>query len=469
MFTKHALFVFASALASGAALAASPAHTHASPQSVEIHQSEAPDLWTGKGVGIGGVLFPSLNLTTAFGTSTADDPADLAVGHHDPDREGWTIQNVEFSLEARLGEHVHAFVLYAAKVDLDDHWDDHFEEYYLTIEKLPGDLRLRAGRFYTVFGFQNNRHPHEFDWADQYLMNGRFMGDDALTVYGGEFSLPLPWSLPAGWSDRLTVSMGAVPDAEEHEHAHGHREGAEEPEFEPEGALLQDWLANIDYTARYDYSENHRFTAGVSVAFGENNFERNTQLYGLHVEYRWSENGPDEEGRWFAWRTEFALRHFGARSSTDETHLHAEEEHLHASAEEEAHEEEIHEEEAHGEEEEHHEAHEEDHEEGEEHEAEPSRSRRRDFTDVGLYTTVMYGWSKRVALQARAEWVSGTDEAGLDERWRLSPGITWRPTERLDLLVRAQYNFDHSSAFGDEHSVWTQFVVGWGGSHDHVH
>jgi hypothetical protein len=462
MFTKRTLLLFAFSIFACAAEGASPDHGHAHHGTVENRQDH-PNLWTGEGIGIGGVLFPSVNFTTAFGASTADDPASLAVGHHDPDRDGWTIQNVEFSLEARLGEHVRAFALYAAKIDLDDHWDDHFEEYYLTVEKLPGDLRLRAGRFYTVFGFQNNRHPHEFDWADQYLMNGRFIGDDPLTVYGGEVSLPLPWSMPAGWSDRLTFSMGAVPDAEEHEHAHGHGEGEEEPEFEPEGALLQDWLANVNYTARYEYSENHRFTAGVSAAFGENNFERNTQIYGVHLEYRWSENGPGDDGRWFAWRTEFALRRFGARSS-GELHLHEEEEDGHAAEDGSEAE---HGEEGHGEDEDH------DTHEGEEHDAEPEpepgRSRRRDFTGVGFYTTLMYGWNQSVALQARAEWVSGTDEAGLDERLRLSPGITWRPTERLDLLVRAQYNFDHSSAFGDEHSVWTQFVIGWGGGHQHEH
>jgi hypothetical protein len=183
---RNALIPLVLSLALGDAVAKSGGHDHAQPPMIDGEDSSRSNLWTGEGVGIGGVLFPSANFTTAFGASTADDPASLAVGHHDPDRDGWTIQNVEFSIEARVGEHVRAFALYAAKIDLDDHWDDHFEEYYLAIEELPGNLRLRAGRFYTVFGFQNNRHPHEFDWADQYLMNGRFIGDDALTVYGGE-------------------------------------------------------------------------------------------------------------------------------------------------------------------------------------------------------------------------------------------------------------------------------------------
>jgi hypothetical protein len=49
------------------------------------------------------------------------------------------------------------------------------------------------------------------------------------------------------------------------------------------------------------------------------------------------------------------------------------------------------------------------------------------------------------------------------------PASSERPTDCLDLLVRAQYNFDHSPSFGSEHSVWTQFVIGWGGEHHHDH
>ena len=421
---------------------------------------DAPNWWTGENVSLGGALFPSLNFTSAFGTSSAENPALLAVGHHDPDRKGWTIQNVEFGLAVKFGEHVSAFGLYAAKINLDDHWDDHFEEYYLTIDQLPGDVRIRGGRLYTVFGLQNDRHPHEFDWVDQYLLNGRFIGEDALTIYGGEVSSPLPWTLPAGWTDRLTASFGAVPDVDEHAHDPGSVEH-DEPEFEPEGALAEDWLANVDYTARYEHSENHRLSAGVSVAIGKNNYKRNTQVYGLHLEYRWSENGHEEPGRWFTWRTEVALRHFWARTSGHNLESHVSQETEQAELHDLGHENELEHEKlaAGGEQVER---------QNENGTPEISRSLQRNFTDLGVYSTVMYGWSKRVAVQARAEWVSGTDAAGIDERWRLSPGVTWRPADRFNLLIRAQYNYDYSSSFDSEHSVWTQFVLNWGGD-EHVH
>ena len=96
--------------------------------------------------------------------------------------------------------------------------------------------------------------------------------------------------------------------------------------------------------------------------------------------------------------------------------------------------------------------------------AHPARTRG-NFTDAGLYSTLIYGFSDALAVQFRAEYVSGVDKAGLDERWRLSPGITWRPSSRFDVQLRAQYNFDQSSAFGEEHTVWTQVKIGWGGGH----
>ncbi|HET6406940.1 MAG TPA: hypothetical protein VFG14_03585, partial [Chthoniobacteraceae bacterium] len=166
-------------------------------------------------------------------------------------------------------------------------------------------------------------------------------------------------------------------------------------------------------------------------------------------------------GRWFTWRTEVALRHFWARTSGHNLESHVSQETEQAELHDLGHENELEHEKlaAGGEQVER---------QNENGTPEISRSLQRNFTDLGVYSTVMYGWSKRVAVQARAEWVSGTDAAGIDERWRLSPGVTWRPADRFNLLIRAQYNYDYSSSFDSEHSVWTQFVLNWGGD-EHVH
>jgi hypothetical protein len=58
--------------------------------------------------------------------------------------------------------------------------------------------------------------------------------------------------------------------------------------------------------------------------------------------------------------------------------------------------------------------------------------------------------------------VSGVAQAGLSERWRISPGIMWHPSTKLPIRCKLQYNYDHSPGLGDEHSVWAQFNLKWG-------
>ena len=60
------------------------------------------------------------------------------------------------------------------------------------------------------------------------------------------------------------------------------------------------------------------------------------------------------------------------------------------------------------------------------------------------------------------EDVSGSDAAGLDERWRTSPAITWRPSKKLPVLFKLPYNCAHSPQFDDEHSIRAQFSLPWG-------
>jgi len=42
-----------------------------------------------------------------------------------------------------------------------------------------------------------------------------------------------------------------------------------------------------------------------------------------------------------------------------------------------------------------------------------------------------------------------------NDRWRLSPNLTWYPSEYSKL--RLQYNYDDRADIGVDHSVWFQF------------
>jgi hypothetical protein len=406
------------------------------------------DLWSGQGVSIGKILIPELSVMTAFGGSTAEDGS-LAVGHHDPDRDGVTFQNIEFSLSANIGRHAYFFTTYAAKIDLDDRWADELEEYYISIGALPWDSRIKLGRFYTHFGFQNRLHPHDFTFVDQYLTAGRLLGEDNVTVLGAEIEAPIFRHLPGGWSDRLVVSFGSVPDSEDEEH-----EEEAEAAFEAEGAIFQDYLATANYTLTFRASEHSEWKVGGSAGWGKNNFERHTLAYGLHAEYLWkpvsASYGKEsqaheghshterihhhgEPGEFFRWRTEFIARRFGGVSQGGDDDSAGLENRDAA-------------------------------------ETSASERLRRNFSDAGFYSAITYGLpTGDVQAHLRGEYVSGLSDTGTKERWRISPALTWHPRAKVPIEIKLQYNFDHSAAFGEEHSVWAQVNLSWGDccAHDH--
>jgi hypothetical protein len=383
-------------------------------QSTQTAGSEV-DWLTGNGVTLGGILSPHFHFDAIYGGSTAD-PERLITGHHDPDREGWTISNIEFGASLRAGEHFEAFGAYAAKIDLDDKWQGEFEEWFGKLKDLPGSLELRGGKYYNRFGIQNTYHPHGFDWADQYLVNGRFLGEDNLATVGGEVT----WKLPVGWTSLVSVSFGVAPEREEEDHA----EPEVEPIFEAEGATFDDIITAANWTNLMDWNDFHQFRAGLSGAWGDNLWGLTTQIYGSHFEYQWRENGYESGGNYFRWRTEAMLRNFDAISG----HLPGEEP------------------------------------EEEEGEDEHERERNGSLNEIGVYTSLAYGFDNGIELALRGEFVEGIASAGMDKRFRISPGVNWFANNARTLKLRLQYNYDHSSDFGDEHSIWAQVGLAWGGA-----
>jgi hypothetical protein len=79
--------------------------------------------------------------------------------------------------------------------------------------------------------------------------------------------------------------------------------------------------------------------------------------------------------------------------------------------------------------------------------------------DQGVYSQVLWGIKPRRVVGLRADYVSGNnaafDAALRAERYRVSPNLTWYPTEFSK--VRLQYNYDHRAGIGSDHSLWLQF------------
>ena len=123
----------------------------------------------------------------------------------------------------------------------------------------------------------------------------------------------------------LRRSLHPSGEVEAHEHGHGDEEHGEEAEFEAEGANFTDTIVTAVWVNQYDLDDMNRITGVLSGAWGDNEFGRTTQVYGIGLEYLWRENGYGPGGNSLRWRNELMYRHFGAVSG----HLPGEEEEEH--------------------------------------------------------------------------------------------------------------------------------------------
>lgn len=396
----------------------------------DVESSDDSDLslldMFGDDSGIGGFLFPHLHSFGVFGDSTAD-PADLAVGDHDPNRNG-TLQSLEPSLALRAGM-LQGYVNASGTTDSAGDFTFALEEGFLELGDLPFGFKIRGGQFLNRFGFQNSLHNHDWKFVDQNLVNGRFLNEGELASQGGEISWRVP--LPMMQDSLVSLSVGGLPVHGHGEVGHGH---GEESEFESEGGNFTSTLVTANWRNEYDIDDERRLVATLSGAWGDNRFGRKSQVYGTGIECLWREHDHGGHGgRSLRWRTEAMVRHIGAVSG----HLPGEEEEV-------------------------------DHEAGG-HEGEEV-AHPAGFDEFGIYSMLAYGINEHIETGIRGGWVSGISRMALDERYRLSPTIAWRLNEERALQVRLQYNWDHLGDSGSEHSIWFQIGFNWeSGGIDHDH
>ncbi len=392
-----------------------------------VHGSEdsIPSLWTGSEANFGGILFPHFHVIGAVGGSTGD-PATLSLGAHDPQQEHVDLLALEPGMSLRLGNHLEGFITSSYITDALGDFTGGVEEAFLKLADLPGGLELRGGRFFNRVGFQNAVHSHSWSHLDQHLVNARLLQEGELATIGGEVT----WHLPPRYPAALSFGLGAPPSGHGHggEDEHGHGHGHEESVFEPDLAYFDDYIFTANLAAVWRYNDFHQLTGSVSYSLGENGFDGDTQVFGLGLEYLWRENGLEPGGRYFRWRSEAMLRD------------------IEASAVLEHHDEEEEEEEEHGEHEE---------------ELETVRGT---FDEFGIYSVVTYGFDEHLEASLRADYIQGIEDLGLDERWRISPALTWSLNRERTAYLRLQYNYDRGEDFGEEHSIWLGLGINWGGS-----
>ena len=141
----------------------------------------------------------SLILDTAAAWFSSDKP--MQTGAHDPNSTGFNLQQLELHIESAVDPYFEmqtniVFAQFGVEV----------EEAYARSLSLPGRMQIRAGQFLAPLGRLNPTHPHSWKFADQPLVNGKFLGSEGLRGLGIEAS----WLLPTPWYAELTsaVQMG---------------------------------------------------------------------------------------------------------------------------------------------------------------------------------------------------------------------------------------------------------------------
>lgn len=128
-------------------------------------------------------------LDVAGGWYSGDGKA-VTAGGHDPQKTGFTLQQLELS----LGKAVDPYFRFDANIVFSQ-FGVEVEEAYATTLGLPASLQLRVGQFLTRAGRLNPTHPHTWEFIDQNFALTRIFGGEGNRGLGAELSwlTPLPW------------------------------------------------------------------------------------------------------------------------------------------------------------------------------------------------------------------------------------------------------------------------------------
>lgn len=353
---------------------------------------------------IGDIFFPNLHFHGVGGFSTGE-AEELASGGHDPKREPFSVQALEPGFSVRT-KYFEAFSNYLFYQDPTGDWDGELEEAFGKIINIPGGFEIKGGRYLTRFGALNDKHLHSWDFVDAELANARMLGEDGLLLEGAELSWTLPLGLDPDWVSVASLGYGNAPA---HDHAHEHEHEGEEIPHEADGAFVADEVVTARLMARNRINDFHSVTAGTSWAGGTNGFGRDTNVFGIDVEYLWRENGLEEGGRAFRWRNEYLWRDVDAFSEHDD--------------------------------------------------AGTIETFVGNYDEDGIHSHAIMTWCQHFDSGLRVAWIGGVDDFGQDERFRVSPSLTWWLDSARRVGLRTQYNFDSIAGEDDEQSLWFQLSM----------
>jgi hypothetical protein len=401
--------------------------------------------------------------TVAVGGSTANDiEGGTQLGGHDPNQRGFTLQGLEAAFSGAVDPYFRGSANIAFAIDAEGESFLELEEAWLETMSLPANLQLRAGQIFTEFGRHNPTHLHAWSFVDTPLVNGSFLGPDGLRNPGARLS----WLAPLPFYSELSVGVqNSQGETATSFRSAGHTHGDEEEEGVPFAYRhadndrgvhhLGDLLFSPRYAMSFELTDAQVLLAGASAAFGPNSRggegagATDTQIYGVDLLWKWKPVNHSGGFPFVAWQTEAMLRKYDAGAfdwDEDGDGAVSPGEIVDVGT------------------------------------GLPAVLSGETLTDYGLYSQLLYGFKKGWVAGLRFDYLTGDradyerrnltiDGEALgrdpmrDTRWRLSPNLTWYPTEFSK--VRLQYNYDDRHGMGGEHSVWLQleFVLGAHAAH----
>ena len=209
-------------------------------------------------------------------------PGFLAGGEIGPGVQGFSLGESELTLSATIDPWVFGSMSLALAADN----SASVEEAFIQTTSLPGGLGLKAGRYLSSVGYQNDKHPHTWDFINAPLAYQVFLGG-ALTQDGLQFKAVLPTS-------QFIELGGGIGAAGEHPSGTGNRKkpgtGTLFAHTGGDVGVSNSWRAGASmvWAKAYDRAFEDIDNAGNPVS---NVFTGNSRLAILDGVWKWSPNG----------------------------------------------------------------------------------------------------------------------------------------------------------------------------------
>ena len=368
--------------------------------------------------------YMNISFDGVFALAYSSDPHldQIEVGDHDPQQRGFNARNLELAFDGAVDPYFQGFANIVFKLNNDNETETEVEEAFLQTTDLPWGLQLKAGQFFSAFGRINPTHPHTWDFADDPLVHGIFLGSDGLRGVGAQIS----WTVPVSWYSQFIFGM----QNGRGNTGYSFRNPGDDGTFfnrlttDREIRGLQDFVYVPRWENSVDLSPTQTMLGGISGAFGPNETgaDSYTQIYGADLLYKWK--SPRAEGGFpfVKWQTEAMYRRFEAGRGVDQSFPVAE-----------------------------------------------------TFHDWGLYSQVLWGFKKGWTAGLRGDYLHMQDSAytnTLDRqsRERISGDLTWYPTEFSKIRLQYNHDFLEENDFlperqADELFLQFEFILGAHGAH----